>query len=481
MKHVHANFCVLLALFFLVANTACSTKDKKTIEKTSAEAKIYITALNKSQLLEEHAVYIDSLGTADMEVVVDDKATYQEIDGFGFTLTGGSALHMSQMSASARAALIQELFGSGTNTIGVSYLRLSVGGSDLDEYPWSYNDLPKGATDVDLAQFSLGYDTLYLIPVLKEILEISPNLKLMGSPWSPPSWMKDNQDTRGGSLLPKYQNVYANYLAKYIQEMSKHGITIDALTIQNEPLHPGNNPSLLMLAEQQADFIKNNLGPTFKTLGIQTKIIIYDHNADHPEYPISILNDADAAQYIDGSAFHLYGGEIGALTLVHEAHPSKNLYFTEQWVGAPGNFEGDVAWHNETLIIGATRNWSKTVLEWNLAADKNLKPHTDRGGCDRCLGALTITGDSVVRNPAYYTIAQASKFIPAGSRRIASNTFENLPNVAFITPASEVVVILQNKEGVDKTVKITVYENSFFIEIPAKSIGSLVYKKPSEF
>ncbi|APQ17286.1 glycoside hydrolase family 30 protein [Maribacter hydrothermalis] len=480
MKYDHVNFCALLALFFLVANTACSTKDKKTIEENSAEAKLYITTLDKSQLVQEHAVNMDSLLKAEMEVAVDIKTTYQEIDGFGFTLTGGSALHMSQMSASARAALIQELFGKEANAIGVSYLRLSIGGSDLDEYPWSYNDLPKGLTDESLSKFSLAYDTLYLIPVLKEILDVSPNLKLMGSPWSPPSWMKDNQDTRGGSLLPKYQNVYANYLAKYIQEMSKHGITIDALTIQNEPLHPGNNPSLLMLAEQQADFIKNDLGPTFKRLGIKTKIVIYDHNADRPDYPISILNDADAAQYIDGSAFHLYGGKIEALSEVHEAHPTKNIYFTEQWVGAPGNFEGDVAWHNETLIIGATRNWSKTVLEWNLAADENEDPHTDRGGCDRCLGALTITGDSVVRNPGYYIIGQASKFVPPGSRRIASNTYDNLPNVAFITPASEVVVILQNKETVDKTIEIKVNENSVFIEIPAKSIGSLVYKNPSE-
>jgi len=371
---------------------------------------------------------------------------------------------------------IQTLLSISITCIRVSYLRLSVGGSDLDEYPWSYNDLPNGATDLNLAQFSLAYDTLYLIPVLKEILKISPELKLMGSPWSPPVWMKDNKDTRGGSLLPEYQAVYANYLAKYIQEMAKQGITIDALTIQNEPLHPGNNPSLLMLADQQANFIKNDLGPTFKNLGIKTKIIIYDHNADRPDYPISILNDADAAQYIDGSAFHMYGGEIEALSEVHEAHPTKNLYFTEQWVGAPGNFEEDLAWHNEVLIIGATRNWSKTVLEWNIAADENQNPHTDRGGCDRCLGALTIIGDSVVRNPSYYIIAQASNFVPPGSVRIASTTLDNVPNVAFKTLDGALVTILQNKEAAAMTIEVEMGEKSIFVDIPAKSIGTLVYK-----
>tara|TARA_R110002051_G_scaffold192459_2_gene260994 strand:+ start:392 stop:1768 length:1377 start_codon:yes stop_codon:yes gene_type:complete len=456
--------------------TSCSEKQKNESDATKASAKIYITALDKSQLLQEHEVVTDSNATPVATIQLDPTTTYQEMDGFGYTLTGGSALHLSKMSAPARALLLKELFSRDSTGIGISYLRLSVGGSDLDEFPWSYNDLPKGETDVDLAKFSLGYDTLYLIPVLKEILEISPAIKLMGSPWSPPAWMKDNQDTRGGSLLPEYQSIYANYLAKYVQEMAKEGITIDALTIQNEPLHPGNNPSLLMLADQQADFIKNDLGPTFKSLGITTKIIIYDHNADRPDYPISILNDAEAAKYIDGSAFHMYGGEIEALSEVHNAHPTKNLYFTEQWVGAPGDFAGDVAWHNEVLIIGATRNWSKTVLEWNLAADENQNPHTDRGGCDRCLGAVTITGDSVVRNPAYYIIAQASKFVPPGSVRIASTALENVPNVAFKTTKGELITILQNKESAAMTIEVEMGSISIFIEVPAKSITTIVSK-----
>ncbi|MEH6770077.1 glycoside hydrolase family 30 protein [Maribacter arcticus] len=469
----------VLVFVFLALAASCAEKQKSEGDATTASAKIYITALDKSQLLQEHDVAANSAKTPTETIHVDPSTTYQEIDGFGYTLTGGTALHISNMSAPARTALLQELFGRDSTSIGVSYLRLSVGGSDLDEYPWSYNDLPNGATDVDLAQFSLGYDTLYLIPVLKEILKISPELKLMGSPWSPPTWMKDNKDTRGGSLLPEYQAVYANYLAKYIQEMAKQGITIDALTIQNEPLHPGNNPSLLMLADQQANFIKNDLGPTFKNLGIKTKIIIYDHNADRPDYPISILNDADAAQYIDGSAFHMYGGEIDALSEVHEAHPTKHLYFTEQWVGAPGDFAGDVAWHNEVLIIGATRNWSKTVLEWNVAADEHQNPHTDRGGCDRCLGALTIIGDSVVRNPSYYIIAQASKFVPPGSVRMASTALDNLPNVAFKTPDGKLVTILQNKEAAAKTIEIKLGETAVFVEMPAKSIGTLVYRNPN--
>jgi glucosylceramidase len=334
--------------------------------------------------------------------------------------------------------------------------------------------MPKGETDIGLDHFSLGYDTLYLLPTLKEILKISPNLNLMGSPWSPPAWMKDNGDTRGGSLKKEYYEVYADYLAHYIGAMGREGIAIDALTIQNEPLHPGNNPSMLMLADAQADFVKNHLGPKFKEMGIEAKIVIYDHNADRPDYPISILDDPQTAPYIDGSAFHLYGGSIGALGQVHDAHPSKNIYFTEQWIGAPGDFAKDFSWHMEHLMIGAPRNWSKTVLQWNLAADENQEPHTDRGGCDRCLGALTITGDRVTRNPAYYIVAQFSKFIPPGSLRIASTTVDQFPNVAFLTPIGKVVLVIQNNSGGVEPIKVILGERTFVVRLLAGAVGTLV-------
>ena len=188
-----------------------------------------------------------------------------------------------------------------------------------------------------------------------------------------------------------------------------------------------------MLAEDQAAFIKKSLGPTFRKEKIDTKIIVYDHNADRPDYPLTILNDPEAAQYVDGSAFHLYGGTIDVLSKVHDAHPDKNLYFTEQWVGAPGNMAGDLLWHVRTLIIGGSRNWCRTVLEWNLAANPQNNPHTD-GGCTECLGAITINGNEITRNPAYYIIAHASKFVSPGSIRVASNMVSDLDNVAFKTP-----------------------------------------------
>lgn len=459
-------------LMLTLAICACNTQDKH----QDKVAELWLTSLDGSVLLEHVDLSQEDPQSKDATTVItiDSSKTFQTMDGFGYTLTGGSAMHIQKMSEKPRADLLNELFGNGENEIGVSYIRVSLGASDLDEKLWSYNDLEKGEEDLKLDKFSLAYDTLYLIPVLKDILKINPDIKIMGSPWSPPVWMKTNGDTRGGSLKEEYHQVYADYFVKYIKAMASQGIPIDAITIQNEPLHPGNNPSLLMQADQQAVFVKDFLGPTFKRNAIQTKIIIYDHNADRIDYPISILNDPEAAKYIDGSAFHLYGGEIDALSKVHQAHPDKNLYFTEQWVGAPGDFEKEMEWHTENLIIGATRNWCKTVLEWNLASDENQEPHTDRGGCDRCLGAVTITGDKVIRNPAYYIIAQASKFVPAGSQRIASSSNDSIPNVSFRTMDGKIVTILLNKTKNPQQLKLQSQGKSINILLKERSVSTLI-------
>lgn len=415
-------------------------------------------------------------GESTEQITLYTDSLYQSMDGFGFTLSQGSASHLLSMSDSARQRTLQELFGSGENDIRISYLRLAVAASDLNAFPFSYNDLKDPqATDPTLSQFSLSYDTLDVLPILKQILTINPKVTLMASPWSPPTWMKDNRDTRGGSLLPEFEASYAQYLVKYIQEMGKRGFTIDALTIQNEPLHPGNNPSLGMLPEQQARFIGQHLGPAFRIAGIKTKIIIYDHNADRPDYPITVLSDPLANPFVDGSAFHLYGGQIEALSEVHQAFPDKHLYFTEQWVGAPGNLEGDIAWHIKNLLIGAPRNWAKTVLEWNLSSNPELTPHTDRGGCDRCLGAITITGNEIVRNPAYYVIAHASKWVDPGSLRIGSSLSKNLPHVAFLRPDGKKVAIVHNDTSKEIRFAIKENTNTFHTLLQAGATGTWIW------
>ena len=374
-----------------------------TINAQKNRAFYWRTKPDQSELLHKYSVEVKhgNYNTKYPVIKIDTAQKFQTIDGFGYTLTGGSAFLINQMNSAAQSSLLKELFGHQESSIGISYLRISIGASDLSKTVFSYDDLPKGQIDTSLLNFSLSQDTLDLIPLLKKILAINPKLKIMGTPWSPPVWMKDNHSSIGGSLLPQYYKVYANYIVKYLKTMLLQGINIDALTIQNEPQHGGNNPSMLMSAEQQASFIKYHLGPIFKQFKINTKIIIWDHNCDNPNYPLAVLNDALANKYIDGTAFHLYNGDINTLSLVHDKHPSKALYFTEQWTGKNGTFDGDLKWHIKNVIIGSMENHSKVALEWNLANDTSFGPHT-LGGCTECKGALTISGSNVTRNVAYY-------------------------------------------------------------------------------
>jgi len=406
---------------------------------------------------------------------IDENTAFQSVDGFGYTLTGGSAEVINSLITSKRQDLLQELFGSTANSIGVSYLRISIGASDLNSAPFTYDDMPAGQTDVSLSNFSLAPDMTNLVSLLKEILAINPNIKILGSPWSPPVWMKDNNSFVGGGLQTKYYAAYAQYFVKYIQLMKAQGITVDAITPQNEPLNPANNPSLLMPAAQEADFIKNNLGPAFQAANITTKIIIYDHNCDRPDYPISILNDPAAKAFINGSAFHLYGGDISALSTVRTAHPDKALYFTEQWTAATGNFGGDLKWHVKNVVIGSMRNWSRNALEWNLANNSAYGPHTP-GGCTACKGAVTIDNNSnYTRNVSYYIIAHASKFVPQGSIRISSTVATNLNNVAFKTPEGKKVLIVENDDTNFQLFNIRYNGKWVTISLEAGSVGTFVW------
>jgi glucosylceramidase len=333
--------------------------------------------------------------------------------------------------------------------------------------------MPAGQTDVNLQNFSLRKDQSKVIPLLKQILAINPNIKILGSPWTPPTWMKSNDSSIGGSLLPQYYAAYAQYFVKYIQAMKGEGINIDAVTVQNEPLNGGNNPSMLMSAAEEIDFIKNNLGPAFQAASINTKIIVYDHNPDRTDYPLAVLSDAGARQYVDGSAFHLYAGDINSLSTVHNSYPLKNIYFTEQYTSSTGDFAGDLKWHLKNVIIGSMRNWSRNALEWNLANDPSYSLHT-QGGCSNCKGAITVSSD-VARNVSYYIIAHASKFVPAGSIRIASNNTGNLYSVAFKRPDGKKVLIVENDGSTSQYFNISFNGKHVTPSLDAGAVGTFVW------
>lgn len=454
----------ILSFLFFIAASAQNNR-----------ALYWLSKPDQSELLHKYSVELKYGKSNNVYpvITIDKTNQFQTIDGFGYTLTGGSAYLINHMNATAQASLLKELFGQQESSIGISYLRISIGASDLSRAVFSYNDLPKGQIDTSLTKFSLGQDTSDLLPILNKILAINSKVKIMGTPWSPPVWMKDNQSSIGGRLMPHYYGVYAKYIVKYLKEMQLNGVNIDAITIQNEPQHGGNNPSMLMSAEQQTVFIKFHLGPIFKQYKIKTKIIIWDHNCDNPNYPISILNDSLANQYINGTAFHLYNGDINALSIVHDKHPTKALYFTEQWTGKNGTFGGDLKWHVKNVIIGSMQNHSKVALEWNLANDSSYGPHTP-GGCTECKGALTISGSTVTRNVAYYIIAHASKFVPTGSIRIKSSQEGDLNSVAFITPKGKIVLIVMNNGNQQANFNIQINQRWLSTKLSAGEVSTFV-------
>ena len=409
---------------------------------------------------------------------IDRAKTYQVVDGFGFALTGGSAQLLHRMEPAKRHALLQEIFGHGSQDTGVSYLRISIGASDMNDHVYTYDDLPQGVTDPGLAHFSLAEDEKDVIPVLKEILAISPKLQILASPWTAPSWMKSNDLPKGGSLRVEDFPVYAEYLVRYLRQMQAEGIPISALTIQNEPLNPKNTPSMVMEATDQDTFLRDALGPALKRAGLRTRVVLYDHNCDRPDYPLAILADPKARVYAEGTGFHLYRGEISAMTQVHDAYPEKGLHFTEQMVveHTSGSVLEPVAYPVSRVLIAAMRNWARTVLLWNLAADPSFGPHTPDGGCPVCQGAITLDGDKADRNIAFYTVAHASRFVPPGSVRIDSTqTDPELANVAWQTPQSRHVLLVANTSSAKKDFTVSYLGRTFEASLDEGSVATFVW------
>jgi glucosylceramidase len=459
----------LLPMALLIASHGWVTAQQR------SDIREWLTTADRSALLAEQkdALQFSSPANAFPAIDVNDMQQFQSMDGFGFALTGGSAQLLMRMEPGARADLLKELFApAGT---GVSYLRVTIGASDMNERVYSYDDLAKGETDVDLARFNLGPDRAEVVPVLKQILAINPAIKILASPWSAPAWMKTNDLVKGGHLKPAYYGVYAAYFVKYIQQMKAEGIPIAAVTIQNEPLNPKNTPSMVMFAAEEDTFIARHLGPAFQSAGITARILLYDHNPDVLSYALSILEDPAASKYVDGTAFHLYGGTASAMTDVHTAYPNKNLYMTEQSVSSPPDEPLPIAGVVSDVLIGATRNWSRNVLLWNLAADPSNGPHTNDGGCTGCQGAITLNGSHATRNVAYYAVAHFSRFVPPGSVRVGSTEQEQLASVAFLTADGKIVLVLSNTANFPKTFNVKYHGRWFTTTLPEESVGTYVW------
>jgi len=436
------------------------------IIKTNAQTVTpFITSGDQTRLLQQQSTvsFGTNSGTNPSTITINAGTTYQTMDGFGYTLTEGSCEVISAMAATQQNQLLNDLYNPVTG-LNASVVRISIAASDLSSSSYSYNET---SGDVNMNNFSLnGPDLTYLIPIIKKIKLINPNIKILATPWSAPRWMKTNNSWIGGSLQTQYYAAYARYFVKYFAAMQAQGISIWGITPQNEPENPHNEPSMLMNSTEQKNFINQQLGPQMAAAGYgNIKIIAFDHNCDNTAYPIDVLNNST---YVDGAAFHLYLGNISAMSTVRNA-TNKNVYFTEQYTGSGGSFSGDFGWHMQNVVIGSTNNWSKTVLEWNAANNPSLGPRTP-GGCNTCLGAVTVNNStSYTKNVAYYIIGQISKFVKPGAVRISSSsTSGTIQTVGFRNPDGSIALVVYNS-GSANTIKVVSGSSAFNYTVPASS------------
>lgn len=409
---------------------------------------------------------------------IDAAQRHQEIVGFGASLTDASAwLIHNRMSPSQRQALLAELFGA--DGLGLSLTRLTIGASDFSRTHYSFDDMPKGKRDPALRHFSIAPNRAALLPTLKLMLAHNPGLKVMASPWSAPGWMKTSDSLIGGALAPRAYPAFARYLERYVEAYAAEGVPIYALTIQNEPAFvPADYPGMRVTAKGRSYFVKNHLGPLLAEKHPGVRILDWDHNWDKPFSPLRVLSDPAAARYVAGVAWHCYGGEVAAQSVVRAAHPDKETWITEcsggEW--AP-EWDKTLSWMARTLIIGGTRHWAKGVLLWNLALDEKHGPHL--GGCENCRGVVTIdsaTGE-ITRNVEYYVLGHASRFVRAGAYRIDSRgDVADLDHVAFVNRDGSRVLIAFNQGKEPRRFAVGDGTREFVAELPAGALASYVWR-----
>lgn len=408
-------------------------------------------------LAEKDAIAFGTVRAPELTIQVNDAVRYQTIDGFGASLTDSSAWLLSnKLSDAQRRETLESLFDPQKG-IGLSLLRQPMGASDFALEDYSYDDMPPGQSDPDLKHFSIERDQRYILPLLKEVRALNPQLKVLATPWSVPGWMKTSQSMIQGALLPSAYQPLANYFVKFIKAYEQAGVPIYAVTMQNEPLNvPLDYPGMGMTAGEQARFLRENLGPAFRETGVQTKIFIFDHNWDLIHFPIEVLSDTKASQYAAGTATHCYGGNASAQVELHDRFPEKGIWMTEcsdgEWL------KGKLLEQQVRLIINTVRAWSKSVILWNLALNQNHEPYL--GGCVTCRGVITIKDDAtpaqVIRTVDFTALGHASKFVRPGAVRIESNTFgeRSLEDVAFRNADGSIVLLVLNSGNEDTTFNI---------------------------
>ncbi len=423
-------------------------------------------------------------------VVVDPTQTYQSIEGFGAAFTDSAAdLLINVEPPAALPGTLNDLFTTNGDGIGLSFMRIPMGASDIALSVYSYDDQTVGTTDPTLANFSIAHDQAYILPLIKQAKALNPQMKLMANPWSPPGWMKDPDSMSpvsmlGGTLLmtPANETAFANYFVKFLQAYQAAGVPIDYVSLQNEPLNITTAyPSMGMADTVQLSLLQGYVLPAFTANNITTKIFAYDHNWDTPSYPQTVLGGLTPLQLqqMAGTAWHGYGGAPGAQQLLQNQFPALGNWETEH---SGGTWQADQFTVDILEITQVLRNSGKSFVKWSLALNEKLGPNLTQnvpglGGCNTCTPIVTVnsTTGAVTKAIEFYTLGQYSKYVLPGAVRVFSSNTPSIASVAFQNPDGSLALIASNATASSQTFQVQWGNQSFPYTLPAASIATFIW------
>ena len=500
---VTATVLGVVAAFACASASASAEASAASLHRAPA-AEAWVTTPDRAELMHDRGSVPFAPGSSTATTIsVDPSRTYQSMDGEGAAITDSSAAVLYRLSPAVRDQALRDLFDP-VQGIGVSALRQPIGSSDFTSgQHYTFDDLRAGQTDFNLAHFSVAHDQAQILPLLRRAQQLNPQITVIATPWSPPAWMKTNDSLIGGRLKddPAVYAAYAQYFVRFVKAYAAAGVKVDYLTVQNEPQNrtPKGYPGMDLPVAQEVKLIEA-VGPAMRRAGLTTKILAYDHNwSTHPDdiaatppgsspetdYPYEVLT-SPAARWIAGTAYHCYSGDPSAQTALHDAFPNKGIWFTE-CSGSHGptdtaaqTFNGTLRWHARTITIGTTRNWAKSVIDWNVALDSSGGPHN--GGCDTCTGLLTVNDDGTYTTDAeYYTIGHLSKFVKPGAVRIASTSFGTtgwngqLMDVAFRNPDGSTALVVHNENDAPRSFAVAEGGQSFEYTLPGGALATFTW------
>jgi glucosylceramidase len=451
-----------------------------TLQKPTS-ARVFLTAKDTpDRLTDIGTVAFASLPQPDENfptVFIDPTKNFQAIVGIGGAFTDAAAETFYKLPENKREELLRAYFDPNKG-IGYALGRTNINSCDFSSESYSYAK----PGDTALSSFSIAHDLKYKVPFIKAALRLAPDLKLFASPWSPPAWMKTNDDMlHGGRLKPEYFETWAHYYVRFIQEYAKQGVTVWGLTVQNEPMAVQTWESCIYTAEEERDFVKNHLGPELHRSGLDgVKLMIWDHNRGLMyQRAQTVLEDPDAARYVWGTAFHWYVGDhFDNVRLVHDAFPDKHLLFSE---GCNGGFDWKAIdlwkWGENygRSMVQDLNNGASGWTDWNLLLDERGGPNHVGNYCFAPIHADTRDGTLHYMN-SYYYIGHFSKFARPGARRVAcTSSSDDLQATAFLNPDGHVAVVVLNLHDKPIDFQVWVSGSAARSALPPHSIATLVF------